>query len=431
LQQFIFYSGIELMNDTMSCERFSLLRNNLHFVDNLEKPSDCTDKFYKTRPLIDIVRKFCLELPLEENLSIDEQIVPFKGNLSIKQYMKGKPSPWGIKIFVLCGQSGMPYDFLIYQGATTEITPGFLKRFGFGGAVVLHLSKRISEPGHKLYFDNYFSNYQTFEILKKLKINAAGTLRLNRFANPPFLTDRETKIKGRGHAEEVESRDGNVVLTKWQDSKPVIMGSNFVGKGIEKIVSRWDKSKKEYVSVNQPEVIQLYNESMGGVDLLDQLLSYYRIFIKSKKWTLRIISHFIDFAVCISWIQYKKSLKKSHVNSKYIMDLLNFRITLAKELASVQHINRKRGRPRFDSESESRISESPTSSKKYEKRPLASVQYDFFDHMPSHDQKPLPSRCKNDNCAFQSHLFCEKCQVHLCLNRNRNCFKDFHQKKAH
>jgi hypothetical protein len=56
-----------------------------------------------------------------------------------------------------------------------------------------------------------------------------------------------------------------------------------VWKFIEKIVSRWGKTKKEYVSVNQPEVIQLYNESMSDVDLVDQLISYYRIFIKSKK----------------------------------------------------------------------------------------------------------------------------------------------------
>jgi hypothetical protein len=42
-----------------------------------------------------------------------------------------------------------------------------------------------------------------------------------------------------------------------------------VGKGVEKSVNRWDKTKKDFVSVQQPEVIQLYNASMGGADLLD------------------------------------------------------------------------------------------------------------------------------------------------------------------
>lgn len=36
---------------------------------------------------------------------------------------------------------------------------------------------------------------------------------------------------------------------------------------------------------------------MCGVDKLDQIPSYYRIFIKYKKWTLRIIAHAVDLAI--------------------------------------------------------------------------------------------------------------------------------------
>jgi Transposase IS4 len=70
----------------------------------------------------------------------------------------------------------MPYDFLIYQGSATVINQEITQKFGFGKAVVLHMAKRIANPGHKLYVDNYFSTYQVFEVLKELKINAAGTL---------------------------------------------------------------------------------------------------------------------------------------------------------------------------------------------------------------------------------------------------------------
>jgi hypothetical protein len=54
-----------------------------------------------------------------------------------------------------------------------------------------------------------------------MKINAYGTVRVNRFVHPPFLSDKDTKNKGRGYLDEVESRDGNVVLTKWQDIKKI------------------------------------------------------------------------------------------------------------------------------------------------------------------------------------------------------------------
>lgn len=50
------------------------------------------------------------------------------------------------------------------------------------------------------------------------------------------------------------------------------------------------------MEIEQPEIIGLYNKSMGGVDIHDQLVSFYRIFIKSRKWTLRLIFHSFDMA---------------------------------------------------------------------------------------------------------------------------------------
>lgn len=67
------------------------------------------------RPLYDAIRKYCASLPLESTFSVDEQMVPFKGQLDVKQYVKNKPSKWGIKLFCLCGITGM----ISYQGSTT------------------------------------------------------------------------------------------------------------------------------------------------------------------------------------------------------------------------------------------------------------------------------------------------------------------------
>jgi len=64
-----------------------------------------------------------------KNVSIDEQMILFKGHLNIKQYMKGKSCPWGTKHFVMCGASGLMYNFILYQGKTTEFDQNFLKQF--------------------------------------------------------------------------------------------------------------------------------------------------------------------------------------------------------------------------------------------------------------------------------------------------------------
>lgn len=384
------------------------------------------DKLYKVRPIIDSVRQRCLQLELEENLCIDEQIIPFRGKLSIKQYIKGKPSPWGLKVYALCGKSGMPYDFIVYQGATTELDGDLLKCFGFCSAIVLHLSQRIpmNEINHKLYFDNFFSSYACFEVLLDRNILGAGTIRVNRFKDPPMLPAKEFESKGRGFAQDVISRDKKVIVTKWYDNKTVHLASNFVGIGQSDIARRWDKKEKIYIDINRPEVVRLYNYSMGGVDLLDQMIQYYRIFVKSTKWTLRAIMHFTDLAVCASWMEYRKDCSIVGVPEKEQMDLLAFRIDLAETLVNVNKTNKNKvGRP-----SENSVIAPPSKKRNVEKCPPVDVRRDCVGHMPIFSNEKNSIRCKFTNCDKKTLIMCEKCKVHLCITRERNCFKDFHSK---
>lgn len=57
-----------------------------------------------------ITFKFSSTLPAEK-LSVDEQIVPFKGRSSMRTYNPKKPKKWGYKIFVLSGIDGLVYNF--------------------------------------------------------------------------------------------------------------------------------------------------------------------------------------------------------------------------------------------------------------------------------------------------------------------------------
>lgn len=109
------------------------------------------------------------------------------------------------------------------------------------------------------------------------------------------------------------------------------IGSNFVGKGIEDIVERWEKRKK-FINIKKPESIKFCNKSMEGCNLLDQLLSYYRVFIRSRKWTLRVIYHVFDVACANSWLEYRKN----NVNTppKELMDLLEFKSHIGESLIS-------------------------------------------------------------------------------------------------
>ncbi|XP_049954845.1 piggyBac transposable element-derived protein 3-like [Schistocerca serialis cubense] len=345
---------MELLLDSMPRNRFFQLRTNLHLVNSMAIPANNKYKFYKVRPIYTAIRNRRLELSMEEELAVDETMIPLTGKLSVKKYVKGKPSPWGIKIYMFRGDSGEAYDFILYQGASTEFQISLLKEFGQG-----------------VYFDNFFSSYKLFQALKQEKICAAGTVRLNRFANPPLIPDKEAMKKERGFTEEICSAD-DITLVKWVDNKTVVLGSNFIGKGEIDKVERWDKKESKYVTIDRPEIVKCYNHGMSGVDLFDQLMSYYRIFIKSKKWTLRAIFHAVDFAVEQSWLEYRKNASAIGLPTKKIMDLLHFCMKLADVLvlSGMDTSNRKRGRP------SATPPDTSVQRRRGETRPPEEVQYD-------------------------------------------------------
>ncbi|XP_025190428.1 LOW QUALITY PROTEIN: piggyBac transposable element-derived protein 1-like [Melanaphis sacchari] len=379
---------VNLIADTMPRNRFYSIRQNIHIINNMDIPCNNTDKFVKIRPLFDALNNRCRQLPVERNLSVDEQIVPFKGQLIVKQYMKGKLNPWGIKIFLLCGQSGIVYNMILYQGTSININKDLQKNFGLGGAVVLDLTKHLTPNRHFLSFDNYFSSYNLFYALTARQIYAAGTIRINQFFSPPVLSDKVIMKMGRGTSYEVTSTLG-VGLLKWCDNKAITMASNFITSGNPETVSRWDKKNKQYINIERPEIIKLYNKSMLGVDKHDQLVSYYRVYMKSRKWTLRL-THAFDMAVP----------------------------------------RKKRGRPTSSPSSSTRSadSRSPTpakiSSKTLEFRPTEGVSKDLFGHFPRYDDKKEATRCKNKKCTGKTHVVCNKCKIHLCFTQKKNCFSD-------
>lgn len=92
--------GEQFENWNFHSDRFFQLRSNLHMVNVLED-HDPNDRIWKFRLMFDAVRSRCLELDLEQQLWVDEQIIPFHGRPIIY-----KTVCEGVKLFVLSGKSG-------------------------------------------------------------------------------------------------------------------------------------------------------------------------------------------------------------------------------------------------------------------------------------------------------------------------------------
>ena len=76
------------------------------------------DRLHKIRPVLDkIVNNFKIHYTPQQNLSVDESMVGFKGRLSWIQYMPKKPRKWGIKIWTLAdGTNGYVSNLKVYTG---------------------------------------------------------------------------------------------------------------------------------------------------------------------------------------------------------------------------------------------------------------------------------------------------------------------------
>ncbi|XP_071036635.1 piggyBac transposable element-derived protein 3 [Parasteatoda tepidariorum] len=174
----------------MPRDRFLNLRNCFHLVDTASKTPQVNNKLWKVQPIINQVRNVCLNLPRDQrSFSIDEQMIPFLGRAPVKQYVKNKPRPVGLKNFVLTASCGLVLDFIVYQGETTNFVH---KELGLGPAVVLTLVRTLPVDSF-VYFDRYFNTIPLLEELKKQKIEGTGTIQTNRVKGIPFV--KSTALK--------------------------------------------------------------------------------------------------------------------------------------------------------------------------------------------------------------------------------------------
>ncbi|CAF3388467.1 unnamed protein product [Rotaria socialis] len=89
---------VESISSVMSRDRFLEIKKYVHVVDNskqLNRNDPNFDRAHKLRPLLNIVKENFIKIDKEEKLSVDEQIIPFKGKSIMKQHMPNKPNRWG------------------------------------------------------------------------------------------------------------------------------------------------------------------------------------------------------------------------------------------------------------------------------------------------------------------------------------------------
>ena len=159
---------LDLIADAMPVNRFEQILSYIHFVGNFSHDPENVDKFSKVRPVFDALKEtFRSTVDPEEFQSIDKQMIPYKGRLSVKQHITKKPKPWGVKVWVRAGSSGYMYRSEAYQGPAGG--RGQISQLGMAGDVIMHLCDDIQQKNYKVFFNNLFCTIPLLQALRHKK----------------------------------------------------------------------------------------------------------------------------------------------------------------------------------------------------------------------------------------------------------------------
>ncbi|XP_015232409.1 PREDICTED: piggyBac transposable element-derived protein 2-like [Cyprinodon variegatus] len=416
---------VEQVADVMSRERWKKIKEFIHFNDNSRTAAGSGDVLYKIRPVIDSLLQKFHSLPQDQKLSVAQHILPFKGTSGLLQYTPKRSRKWGYKIFVLCDTKGLVHSFHVFTGRIDPV-PGE-PDIGASGNTALKLTQVVHHSvNHLLCFDSWFSSLDLFLNLANKGIQTLGSVEESSLQGCSFSSDLELKKKGMGSFEEKRAAVDNLEIraVKWFDYRGVVVASSFASAQPVSNIQKWDRKLKQKVVVECPSIISLYNEFTAGVDALNTLIASHRIRIRSRKYYLRLFFHFVDMVIVNSWLLYQRDCKSLDVPRKKQKDFLAFRISIAQALCmqGKDLSSKKRGWPFLDVESEFERKKRRGPAKAI---PAQKVRSDAVGHWPMVES--ARQRCKLPNCRGQTVFKCSKCNVHLCLKKNKNCFGDFHK----
>uniref|UniRef100_A0A3B4ZZZ5 PiggyBac transposable element-derived protein domain-containing protein n=1 Tax=Stegastes partitus TaxID=144197 RepID=A0A3B4ZZZ5_9TELE len=279
----------EKVADVMPLRRYKCLFRMLHFHTNLSSDTseDCLKRF--------------MEIESENQFSIDEMMVPYKGKK-------------GFKIFST------------FDGAlqTSE------KESGLGRNVVLQLCRTIRNPSDcVVYFDNFFTSLSLISHLREsMGLRSLGTIRKSRLKGCKLAEDRDLLQRGRGSFDFCVDNDAKLAVVKWADNKTATLVSSCASVNPLGQVRCYSKEEKK-ICVPCLKIVAEYNTHIGGVDLADMMISLYPVF-----WQM------VDIAVNNAWLLHRRDAAPLGQKHQCLKD---FRLDVVKGLIYPE--KQKRGRP--------------------------------------------------------------------------------------
>nr|XP_004208062.2 piggyBac transposable element-derived protein 4-like [Hydra vulgaris] len=251
-------NGIPIFSTSMQRDRFVNLRRCIRFDEReTRNQRRFEDKF---APLRNIMEMFTTKCKNNYNpsayLTVDEQLVTFRGRCPFKMFIPTKPGKYGMKIWILCdAETSYCINLQPYIGRVNGV-----RDVGQGTRVVLELTDHLNGSGRHITAENFFTNIHLARALLGRKMTYTGTIKKNKGEIPK-------KLLPAIHRPVYSSifsfqNDSTIFSYVPKKNKAVILLSTF--QYSNDIVM--DHNEK-------PCIILDYNKYKGGVDTLDQIYS--------------------------------------------------------------------------------------------------------------------------------------------------------------
>lgn len=258
-----------LISQVMILGRWEQILRCLHLVDNANIIRDVKqpgfDRIAKTRWLLDNFSAVSEAIyNLEREITVDECVIPYKGrNCFIRQFMKNKPSRFGIKLWMLASsKSRFVWRIEVYFGEGTG-----MEEHGLGYHVVERMVAGLHHRGHCLVVDNLFASVNLFHQLMVNGIWATGTVRRNN-KNLPGGLYRVLQPDVRGSMLLRTHVHRQIGCVSWQDSKLVTLISTAAAPWAPGVtVLRRVPGVQGQLKVSSSPMYLQYMEYMRGVDV--------------------------------------------------------------------------------------------------------------------------------------------------------------------
>ena len=310
----------------MTGRKFHTILRFLHCCSLENQPNKDDPDYnpaYKIQEIMDLLESRYQRLFIPgSSLSLDESLIRAFGRMKFKVRIITKAARYGIKLYVLTdARTAYVLKVIIYTGKQTYQT---YNNDNIEMKKTVQIVRELVEPYinsyRTIYVDRFYTSIDVMKELDKVSLFITGTVMKNRIPKEFVIakTSKQFKSMKRGDYtyhkySYVDENKKNIQygLVAWKDRNMVYMLTNNWATTKEGSCRR--RSANGIITLNRPDVIEQYNNFMGGVDLADmRRLHCNSTLMGQNRWWLKLFFYCLDVGSANALVLYREAMENNN-----------------------------------------------------------------------------------------------------------------------